>query len=52
MPERLDAGPILFKDGTSIDLHAHLADLGVSARLARRLQAAVLQRGAPKRRPP
>jgi 23S rRNA (adenine2503-C2)-methyltransferase len=37
--------PILFKDCTSDDLHARLAHLGVDARLARRLQAAVLQKG-------
>jgi 23S rRNA (adenine2503-C2)-methyltransferase len=37
--------PILFKDCTAEDLHARLAALGVSARLARRLQAAVLQKG-------
>jgi 23S rRNA (adenine2503-C2)-methyltransferase len=39
--------PILFKDGTADDLHARLAHLGVSPRLARRLQAAILQRGLP-----
>jgi 23S rRNA (adenine2503-C2)-methyltransferase len=39
--------PILFKDGTADDLHAKLAPLGVSPRLARRLQAAILQRGLP-----
>jgi 23S rRNA (adenine2503-C2)-methyltransferase len=36
---------ILFKNHTSDELHALLAPFGVSARLARRLQAAVLQRG-------
>jgi 23S rRNA (adenine2503-C2)-methyltransferase len=36
----------LLKDCTADELHARLAGLGVSARLARRLQAAVLQRGA------
>jgi 23S rRNA (adenine2503-C2)-methyltransferase len=36
---------ILFKDCTADDLHASLSDLGVSARLARRLQAAVFQKG-------
>ncbi len=46
MPSQADAGPILFKDVTSAELHAGLAPLGVSDRLARRLQAAVLQRGA------
>ena len=38
--------PILFKDHTAAGLHDQLAPLGVSARLARRLQAAVMQRGA------
>ena len=37
--------PILFKDLTAVDLHARLAPLGVSARLARRLQAVVVGRG-------
>jgi 23S rRNA (adenine2503-C2)-methyltransferase len=37
--------PVLFKNHTSTELHALLASHGVSARLARRLQAAVLQRG-------
>jgi 23S rRNA (adenine2503-C2)-methyltransferase len=37
---------IFFKDCTAAELHAGLAELGVSARLARRLQAAVFQRGA------
>ena len=46
MPDHADSTPILFKDHTSTDLHARLAPLGVTARLARRLQAAVLQRGA------
>jgi 23S rRNA (adenine2503-C2)-methyltransferase len=36
--------PLLFKDHTSLGIHERLASLGVSARLARRLQAAVLQR--------
>ena len=40
------AEPILFKDDTSAGLHAALAGIGVGERLARRLQAAVLQRGA------
>jgi 23S rRNA (adenine2503-C2)-methyltransferase len=34
--------PILWKDHTADELHAQLADLGVSARLARRLQAVML----------
>jgi 23S rRNA (adenine2503-C2)-methyltransferase len=37
---------IHLKDCTAEELHARLAGLGVTARLARRLQAAVLQRGA------
>jgi 23S rRNA (adenine2503-C2)-methyltransferase len=37
---------VVFKDLTSDELQARLAPLGVSARLARRLQAAVLRRGA------
>ena len=37
---------ILLKDHNADDLHGLLAPLGVSPRLARRLQAAVLQRGA------
>ncbi len=36
----------LFKDHTAAGLHERLAPLGVSARLARRLQAAVLRGGA------
>jgi 23S rRNA (adenine2503-C2)-methyltransferase len=39
------AAPILMKDGTAADLLAWLAPLGVDLRLARRIQAAVLQRG-------
>jgi 23S rRNA (adenine2503-C2)-methyltransferase len=41
----LSDGPTLFKDQTADGLHQRLAPLGVTARLARRLQAAVLQRG-------
>ena len=37
---------ILFKDHTAAGLHTRLAPLGVTARLARRLQAVVLRRGA------
>jgi 23S rRNA (adenine2503-C2)-methyltransferase len=37
--------PVLFKEHTAIELHERLAHHGVSARLARRLQSAVLQRG-------
>jgi 23S rRNA (adenine2503-C2)-methyltransferase len=46
MPEIADAEPILFKEHTADELHARLAALGVSARLARRLQSAVVRRGA------
>ena len=38
--------PILFKNLTSADLHTALASKGVSLRLARRLQAAVLRQDA------
>jgi 23S rRNA (adenine2503-C2)-methyltransferase len=41
MPENT---PVLFKDCTAEDLHTQLGPLGVSERLARRLQAAMLQR--------
>jgi 23S rRNA (adenine2503-C2)-methyltransferase len=44
MTERIDE-PVLFKDHTAEELYALLAPCGVSPRLARRLQAAVLQRG-------
>jgi 23S rRNA (adenine2503-C2)-methyltransferase len=45
-------GPVLFKEHTAEDLHALLAPCGVNLRLARRLQAAVLQRGGiPERMP-
>jgi 23S rRNA (adenine2503-C2)-methyltransferase len=37
---------VVFKDQTADELQARLAPLGVSARLARRLQAAVMRRGA------
>jgi 23S rRNA (adenine2503-C2)-methyltransferase len=46
MPDKTNAGPVLFKDVTSAGLHERLAPLGVSPRLARRLQAAVLRTGA------
>src|SRR5262245_59711089 len=46
MPDRADAEPIRFKDVTSTGLHERLVPLGVSPRLARRLQAAVLRTGA------
>lgn len=38
--------PIHFKDHTADGLHERLGDLGVTLRLARKLQAAILQRGA------
>ena len=41
----LTPASILFKDHTAQELHRQLAEAGISARLARRLQAAVLQRG-------
>src|SRR5262249_7099242 len=41
-----DSRPILFKDQTAVELQSRLAGLGLSLRAARRLQAAVLQRGA------
>src|SRR5262249_5696824 len=43
--ELVSTSPILFKDATAEELHTQLAGLGVSARLARRLQAATVQRG-------
>lgn len=39
-----DPEPIRFKEHTAAELYVRLAELGVTARLARRLQAAVLQR--------
>jgi 23S rRNA (adenine2503-C2)-methyltransferase len=45
MSESLSPEPILFKEHTAEQLHALLAPEGVNARLARRLQSAVLQRG-------
>jgi 23S rRNA (adenine2503-C2)-methyltransferase len=52
MPNTTGTGPILFKDLTSAGLHERLAPLGVSARVARRLQAAVLRTGiVPERMP-
>lgn len=38
--------PVRFKDHTAEELHSLLAPLGVNARLARRLQSAILGRGA------
>jgi len=38
--------PLQFKDSTASELHARLAPLGVSLRLARRLQATVLRQDA------
>jgi 23S rRNA (adenine2503-C2)-methyltransferase len=46
MPDNTASEPIRFKDLTAAGLHERLAPLGVSARLARRLQAAVLRTGA------
>jgi 23S rRNA (adenine2503-C2)-methyltransferase len=46
MPDETDAGPVLFKEHTAEELHARLAHLGVTPRLARRLQSAVLRQGA------
>ena len=46
MPDETAASLILFKDVTSAGLYERLAQLGVSPRLARRLQAAVLRTGA------
>src|SRR5258707_636813 len=42
----IDPTAILWKDHTSDEMLAHLAPSGVTARLARRLQAAVVRRGA------
>jgi len=41
-----NASPIRFKDHTADELHTHLAHLGVTPRLARRLQHAVVRQGA------
>ena len=42
-----DAGPsVLFKDVAADELHAELSWLGVSSKLARRLQSLVVQRGS------
>jgi 23S rRNA (adenine2503-C2)-methyltransferase len=52
MPPAAAAGAIRFKDQSAKGLQGLLAPLGVSARLARRLQAAVLRRGSiPERMP-
>jgi 23S rRNA (adenine2503-C2)-methyltransferase len=45
MPDHTEAGPTLFKDMTSAGLYERLAPLGVTPRLARRVQAAVLRPG-------
>jgi 23S rRNA (adenine2503-C2)-methyltransferase len=45
MPDNIDAGLILFKEHTADELHARLAHLGVTPRLARRLQNAVVRQG-------
>ena len=41
-----DPAPVLLKDVTSADLHARLAPLGATQRLARRLHSAAVRRGA------
>ncbi len=46
MADENATAPLRFKDVTSAELHERLAPLGVTARLARRLQAAVLKSGA------
>jgi 23S rRNA (adenine2503-C2)-methyltransferase len=46
MPEHGETGPVRFKDVTAAGLHERLAPLGVTPRLARRLQAAVLRTGS------
>jgi 23S rRNA (adenine2503-C2)-methyltransferase len=46
MPASIDGEPVLFKDHTADSLHQLLSPLGVSARIARRLQAVVLRTGA------
>jgi 23S rRNA (adenine2503-C2)-methyltransferase len=43
-----DDGPTLFKDLTCAGLHQRLAVHGVTERLARRLQAWIVQRGSPQ----
>jgi 23S rRNA (adenine2503-C2)-methyltransferase len=45
MTEPTPTAPVLFKDNTAEQLHARLAPLGVTARLARRLQSAVMRGG-------
>lgn len=39
--------PLVLKDCTAEEMHTRLADLGVTPRLARRLQAAIFQRRSP-----
>jgi 23S rRNA (adenine2503-C2)-methyltransferase len=46
LPESSSAQPVLFKEWTSVGLCERLAPLGVTPRLARRLQAAVLRNPA------
>jgi 23S rRNA (adenine2503-C2)-methyltransferase len=47
IPQMVDGATLtLLKDHTADELHARLAGLGVTPRLARRLQAAVVRRGA------
>src|SRR5690348_5644889 len=45
MPPTTPTAPILWQDCTAVEMHTRLAAHGVSARLARRLQAAVLRGG-------
>jgi 23S rRNA (adenine2503-C2)-methyltransferase len=46
MSDQNQSGPVLFKDCTAVELQQRLAHLGVSQRLARRLQAAVVREDA------
>ncbi len=46
MSETVESGPVLFKDHTAEGLHRSLKHLGVTPRLARRLQHAVVRAGA------
>jgi 23S rRNA (adenine2503-C2)-methyltransferase len=46
MPHNTDPGLIHFKEHTADELHARLAHLGVTPRLARRLQNAIVRQGA------
>jgi len=46
MSEPVRPGPVLFKEQTAEELHEHLKHLGVTPRLARRLQSAIVRQGA------